>query len=423
MKYSFKDIFDVSSGLSKKRSEFGMGSPFVSFKDVFGNPFLPDILSQLAKTDKKEQQRHSVEEGDLFLTRTSEKFEELAMSSVALKTYPEATFNGFTKRLRLKPEYRDSFDIKYIAYFARSNIFRNQVLSMTTMSTRASLNNEMISRLFISAPSKNIQQIISAILYTLDSKIELNKQIISTLEELASTLFKRWFVDFEFPDENGNPYKSSGGEMVDSELGEIPERFHVSMLSEIAEIVGGGTPSKKIEEYYLDGKIPWITPKDLSINKDNFVGRGKVSITELGLKKSSAKIIPKNSILFSSRAPIGYVAIAKNEVCTNQGFKSLVPNNEIPFQFIFLFMKNNISKIESIATGSTFKEISGSAMKSYKLVLPVEELLKHFDTATIALFGKIDKCEEENRKLIRLRDALLPKLLSGEIEIPQSEDV
>ncbi|HFD6484249.1 TPA: restriction endonuclease subunit S [Enterococcus hirae] len=313
---------------------------------------------------------------------------------------------------------------KYLYYISISDELRNTVIkSMTGTSGRQRAQKESVLDFEIELPSISIQKKVLSILDSIDSKIEVNNQIISNLEELASTLFKRWFVDFEFPDEKGNPYKSSGGKMVDSELGEIPEYFQVKKLSDIADVIGGGTPSKKVKEYFEDGNISWITPKDLSINKNIFIDRGKTSITRLGLDKSSAKLLPKNSILFSSRAPIGYTAISKNELATNQGFKSLIALDGIPYQFIFHFIRNNVSKFESIATGSTFKEVSGTAVKNFKIVLPTEEVLQNYADVTSPLFKKIKIVEEENTILTELRDSLLPKLLSGEIELTEDEGV
>ncbi|ETT94181.1 restriction endonuclease subunit S [Enterococcus faecalis] len=313
---------------------------------------------------------------------------------------------------------------KYLYYLSISDGLRNIVIkSMTGTSGRQRAQKEAVLDFEIELPSISIQKKVLSILDSIDSKIELNNQIISNLEELASTLFKRWFVDFEFPDENGNPYKSSGGKMDDSEFGEIPECFQVKKLSDIADVIGGGTPSKKVKEYFEDGNISWITPKDLSINKNIFIDRGKTSITRLGLNKSSAKLLPKNSILFSSRAPIGYTAISKNELATNQGFKSLIALDGIPYQFIFHFIRNNVSKFESIATGSTFKEVSGTAVKNFKIVLPTEEVLQNYADVTSPLFKKIKIVEEENNILTELRDSLLPKLLFGEIELPEDEGV
>lgn len=270
--------------------------------------------------------------------------------------------------------------------------------------------------------SRDEQKNIAHVLSTLDEKIEVNNQINKTLENMAQTVFKHWFVDFEFPDEKGNPYKSSGGKMVESELGMIPMEWETACLSEIGDIVAGGTPSKTKNEYYENGNIAWITPKDLSGNKGIFISEGATNVTELGLKKSSAKILPKYSVLFSSRAPIGYLAINKNEVCTNQGFKSIVPNEGIPYQFIYFYLKNNIGYIESIAGGSTFKEISGTAMKNLKVTLPPRNLLKEYKQIVETIFNNIENYEDISQILSEFRDAVLPKLLSGEIEIPTEEE-
>lgn len=280
------------------------------------------------------------------------------------------------------------------------------------------LTKPILDNIVISYPSNYSQMLqIVECLSSLDSKIKLNNQMIATLEELAAILFKRWFVDFEFPDENGNPYKSSGGKMVDSELGEIPEGWEVGTLSDIGNIVGGGTPSKKILEYYEGGEIPWITPKDLSDQKNVFISKGKVSITPLGLQKSSAKMIPEKSILFSSRAPIGYIAISRQPVSTNQGFKSVVPKNSRWSVFIYLLLQYSVINIESRATGSTFKEISGTAMKNFPIITPTKLIIDEFSKTVNPIFHKIDYLEKEVRSLEKVKNILLPKLLSGEIEV------
>ena len=197
--------------------------------------------------------------------------------------------------------------------------------------TRNALTKKMIEDFIINLPSLPTQQKIANILSSLDDKIEVNRRINEQLEELAGALFKSWFVDFE-------PFKD--GEFVDSELGMIPKGWKVGILSDIGEVVGGATPSKSKSEYYTDNGISWITPKDLSINKDKFISKGEIDITELGYSKCSAKMMPRGSVLFSSRAPIGYIAIAKNELCTNQGFKSVVPQLA-GTAFIYYYLKNN----------------------------------------------------------------------------------
>ena len=238
--------------------------------------------------------------------------------------------------------------------------------------------------------------------------VQRNKRRNGNLEQQAQALFKAWFVDFE-------PFKS--GKFVDSELGRIPEGWKVGRLDEIGEIVGGGTPSKSKAEYYCDKGIPWVTPKDLSITHAKFTSKGEVDISDLGYKNSSTQILPKGSVLFSSRAPIGYITIALNDICTNQGFKSVIPKIA-GTAFIYCYLKNNIKNIESQATGSTFKEASGSLMKSLKVLRPDDiSIYRRFEEVETSLFEKQAALEEENLRLSTLRDTLLPQLMSGELKI------
>lgn len=209
--------------------------------------------------------------------------------------------------------------------------------------------------------------------------------------------------------------------MVGSELGEIPKGWKVGVLEDIGEIIGGSTPSKKNPDYYTDNGIAWITPKDLSVDKSKFFSKGSIDITSLGLKNSSARIMPRGTVLFSSRAPIGYIAIAQNDITTNQGFKSVVPNKKVGTAYVYCFLKENLALIESRASGSTFKEISGSAMKQIPVLVPNEDILISFNKQFELSFDLQEKIEEENRKLSLIRDTLLPKLMSGEIRVPIEE--
>ena len=188
-------------------------------------------------------------------------------------------------------------------------------------------------------------------------------------------------------------------------------------LSEIGTIVGGSTPSKAKSEYYAKKGIAWITPKDLSNDKSKFISHGEIDITEQGFKNCSAIKMPKGTILYSSRAPIGYIAIAKNELTTNQGFKSVIPNDDIGNAYIYYFLKSNFDLIDSMASGSTFKEISGTAMKNIPILIPDEKTLLEFQSFSSGIFDEQEKLEEENQKLASLRDTLLPKLMSGEIGV------
>ena len=167
-------------------------------------------------------------------------------------------------------------------------------------------------------------------------------------------------------------------------------------LSDLGMIVGGATPSTKQIQNYENGNISWITPKDLSSFKDRYIDRGERNITELGLKSCSTRLIPKNSILFSSRAPIGYIAIANKELCTNQGFKSIVPNENIDYLFLYYLLRYNKSNIENIGSGTTFKEISATVMKNFKVRIPKS---KNEQRKIASILDLIDNKIELNNKI------------------------
>ena len=188
-------------------------------------------------------------------------------------------------------------------------------------------------------------------------------------------------------------------------------------LSDIGSIVAGGTPSKSKSEYYAEQGIAWITPKDLSIDKSKFISHGENDISELGFSKSSATKMPAGTVLFSSRAPIGYIAIAQNEITTNQGFKSVIPHENIGTTYVYFLLKKLLPTIEGMASGSTFKEISGAGMKSVPTVMPDADTIQCFNTFCQPIFNEQEILEAENRRLSALRDSLLPKLMSGEIDV------
>lgn len=218
-------------------------------------------------------------------------------------------------------------------------------------------------------------------------------RINKNLEQQAEALFYSMFV------ENANPIWKDG------------------VLSDLGTVVAGGTPSKTKPEYYSEHDIAWITPKDLSLNKSKFISHGETDISELGFSKSSATKMPTGTVLFSSRAPIGYIAIAANEVTTNQGFKSVVPNENVGTAFMYYLLKFLLPTIEGMASGSTFKEISGAGMKSVPVVIPDNETIKKFNAFCTPIFQQQEVLEVENSRLADIRDELLPKLMSGELDV------
>jgi type I restriction enzyme S subunit len=261
------------------------------------------------------------------------------------------------------------------------------------------------------------QQAIAYTLSSLDDKIELNRRMNATLEQIAQTIFKQWFIDFEFPDERGQPYKSSGGEMVESELGEIPRGWEVKDIGDICKTFGGGTPKTKEPSYWEDGDIFWATPTDMTSLKSPIIFDTSRKITEEGLNKSSAKLLPIGSVLMTSRATLGYFAITKVPICTNQGFISMVCDGEVSNYYLLHTLKNKVELIENLASGSTYLEINKSSFRSISVIIPPSSLIEKFDNFVKLIYDKIYLYESESQNLSLIRDELLPKLMSGKIRL------
>ena len=299
----------------------------------------------------------------------------IAQDMVALRADPKIVYN------------------KYLLAVLRSFQIQEQILSTSVGDVIPHFKKSFFDQIMIPIPNMDIQKSIGDFYYTISEKTELNKKINDNLEQQAATYFQELFIN------NANPM------------------WQISTISDLGTVVGGSTPSKTKPEYYTNNGIAWITPKDLSINKSKFISHGENDITELGLKNSSATVMPKDTVLFSSRAPIGYIAIASNEVTTNQGFKSVVPYLEIGTAFVYFFLKHSLPVIESAASGSTFKEISGSAMKNIPAIIPDRNTLDQFNSFCAPIFAQQKILEEQNHSLAMLRDSLLPKLMSSAIDI------
>ena len=284
---------------------------------------------------------------------------------------------------------------EYLVYYFHTPTGQHKLLSNASQVGVPALArpSSTFQQIEVVLPELSIQKRVVEIISTIQKKIVNNQEQNDNLEQQAQSYFQELFVD------NADP------------------EWAIGTISDLGTVVGGSTPSKAKPEYYTESGIAWITPKDLSINKSKFVSHGENDITELGLKNSSAAIMPEGTVLFSSRAPIGYIAIAAGEVTTNQGFKSVVPKPEIGTPFVYFFLKNTLPVIEGMASGSTFKEVSGSTMKNVPAVIPDAETLAKFSDFCAPIFAQQRILEEQNQSLATLRDNLLPKLMSGEIDV------
>ena len=333
--------------------------------------------------------------GDTIMARITPCLENGKTAKVSILDDGEVGF-GSTEYIVFRA--KNSVDEDFIYYLVCSPLVREPVIkSMVGSSGRQRVQTDVVQNLEIMVPDYEEQRRISGLLKSLDDKIALNNAINNNLEYQAEALFHSLFV------ENVNPIWKDG------------------VLSDLGTIVAGGTPSKTKPEYYSEKGIAWITPKDLSLNKSKFISHGEIDISELGFSKSSATKMPTGTVLFSSRAPIGYIAIAANEVTTNQGFKSVVPNENIGTAFMYYLLKFLLPTIEGMASGSTFKEISGAGMKSVPVVIPDNETIDKFNAFCTPIFQQQEVLEAENSRLVDIIDALLPKLISGELDVSDIE--
>ncbi len=418
--YKFASIYEMSSGISSKPEQAGHGSPFVSFKTVFNNYFLPKELTDLMHTSETEQKVYSVKEGDIFLTRTSETLDELGMSSVALKNYSKATFSGFLKRLR--PIQSGIVYHKYMAFYLRSLLFRKTMSNNAIMTLRASFNEQIFSYLNLLLPSYEKQKKVGDLLFLIYDKIELNNRINAELEAMAKTLYDYWFVQFDFPDANGKPYKSLGGKMVynDELKREIPEGWKVIELNDIISRCATGLNPRK--NFKLgNGNNYYVTIKNIKNGKiilDNKCDRIDDAALAVIDKRSDLK---KGDILFTSIEPVGTTYLIKEQPLNwniNESVFTIRPNyNKITSEYLYLLLSSSEMKCftKNRAYGSIHKGIRHNTLKSFKLALPDNSLIKDITIKLNPILSYIYILEKENLHLTSLRDWLLPMLMNGQV--------
>lgn len=418
-KKSLGVLYDFRSGLSKPRTEFGSGFPFLTFKDVFYNTFVPDQLGDLVNSTESERTSCNIIRGDVFLTRTSETMEELGMSSVALEDIPNATFNGFTKRLR--PKSQESIVPEFAGYYFRSPMFRIDVTAMSSQSTRASLNNDMLGRLKMPLPPLNIQRSIGNALKVLDDKIKQNCRTNKVLESMARAIFKAWFVDFEpvkakaagatsFPGMPQEDFDRLPDKLVETELGAVPEGWAVQAVSKIAQYVNGKAFTK-----HANGQ-----------------GRMIIRIAELNsgpggaTKYSDVETEPEytafpNDLLFAWSGSLGVHRWHRDEAIINQHIFKVIPK-DFPQWYVFYRLVEAMPFFQAIAStkATTMGHIKRGHLDDAIFTKPPQFLVDAADEQIRPLYDLIHRNEREMLALENIRDALLPKLISGEIRIGES---
>jgi type I restriction enzyme, S subunit len=405
MKSSWKyqkifDFVDITMGQSPK-SEFynfkNEGIPFLQGNRTFGNlyPTYDTWCSNPTKIANKDSVLMSVRApvGDINIA-PSKLCIGRGISSLSMK----------------------NSNNRFLYYLLKAN--QKKIVSTESGTVFGSVNKSTIENISVLVTSNEFEQLaIANILSSLDDKIELNQKINKNLEELAQTLYKQWFVDFEFPNEEGLPYKSSGGEMVESELGLIPKGWQVKRIQDIVETVLGGTPSRMKSDFWGPG-YQWLKSGELNNSR---IINGTESITQKGLDSSATKLMPKGSILIGITGYVGLVSMLEIEACANQSVVGIIPNSMFPRSFLYGLIKSEINVIALKQTGSAQQHINKNDINSHKVVIPNNHLVSKAGLILEPIHSEIAVKIFENEKLKKIRDLLLPKLMSGEIEVPTME--
>ena len=366
--------------------------------------------------DLKGQFKKTVQKGDILFSEIRP-----ANRRFALVTKDDCADYVVSTKLMVLRKYNNEVDLRYFYYCLTNQPFLDmlQRKAENRIGSFPQITFDLLSEYAFPVPSLSEQEKIANIIFSLDHKIELNKQINDNLEAMAKQLYDYWFVQFDFPNEEGKPYKSSGGAMVYNERlkREVPIGWEVENLIDFAEIKNGATPSTANEANY-GGDIVWITPKDLSDQQSKFVYQGERNITEQGFDSCSTSILPTNSVLMSSRAPIGLVSIAKHEVCTNQGFKSFIPKSISDSIYLYYYIKHNIKQIEQLGTGTTFKEVSRDDLCKFPiLTIGAKDIYVQWIELQNGIADKQLALTKEIAALTKQRDELLPLLMNGQASV------
>lgn len=453
----FEELFEIPlrNGLTKPKRVRGEGFKMVNMGELFAHPRINNAHMDRVPLSDKEKESSMLEDGDLLYARQSLVREGAGQCSIFVTDEEEVCFESHIIRCRLNQEVANPF---FYYYFFRSFQGKQVIDAIIEQGAGASgIRGSDLAKLQIPYIEKEIQDEIASQLCSIDDKVELNRQINQTLEQIAQAIFKSWFVDFEpvkakiQAKQNGqDPERAamrviSGKtdeeleqlskkqyqqlaetaalfpeELEDSEFGEIPKGWEWSTIGDEVEVVGGSTPSTKNPDFWEGGEINWTSPKDLSGLKDKVLIKTEKKITKAGLEKISSGLLPVDTVLMSSRAPVGYLAMAKIPVAVNQGYIAMKCSKRLPPEYVLLWADAWMDEIKSRASGSTFAEISKKNFRPINIVVPDNTILNKYSKQTKSIFDMITESVVEIESLLDIRNSLLPKLLSGMITVNSS---
>ncbi len=449
----FGDLLSVPirNGIYKKKEFHGRGARIVNMGELFGHPRLFDIEMKRVEISERDAVNCLLNEGDLLFARRSLTAEGAGKCSIVKEVNEATTFESSI--IRARPDHSKA-NSEYLYYYFGSYYGKALMRSIMRQVAVAGITGTDLKQLEIPTPPIPTQKSIAYILGTLDDKIELNRQMNGTLESMARALFKSWFVDFDPVIDKalaaGNPIPEPLSQraqtrrdlgthrnplpkniqkhfpdafVFDDELGWTPEGWEVSSIGEEVESVGGGTPSTKNPDYWDGGEHSFCTPKDMSRLDSMVLLNTERHLTDAGAAKINSGILPVRTLLMSSRAPIGYLAISDIPVSVNQGIIAMLPSDRYSPLYLRCWADFNMRRIEDRANGSTFQEISKKNFRPIEKLVPSKLILAAFNSEAEAIYLRCVRACKDISTLTKLRDTLLPKLLSGELRIPDAEEL
>lgn len=414
-KFKISDVAKVVTGKTPptaNKDNFGGTIPFITPSDMNGEKYLEKTSRHITERGLISVKNSYIPEGSIMVSCIGSDMGKVSINRKA----------GVTNQQINSIIANDSIESEYVYYVLKPR--KEEFLALATSgSAQPILNKGHFSALTINVPPRKVQKQIVGILGSLDQKIELNQRMNETLEGMARAIFKSWFVDFDPVHAKVEGRTPEGMDSATAALfpstftpDGLPEGWALSEIGDEVTVCGGSTPSTK-EPKFWDGDIHWTSPKDLSSLSHPVLLDTERKITVDGLKKITSGLLPKGTVLMSSRAPIGYLAIAEVPVAINQGYIAMIADKKISNVFVWLWTLEKMDEIKSFANGSTFQEISKKNFRPISVCVPDEKVLQAFDELVIPLYQKIVSNVKENQTLAALRDTLLPKLISGELRV------
>jgi type I restriction enzyme S subunit len=410
---SLKEIcIKITDGSHNSPQSVNSGLPMASVKDLTPHGINLESCRLISKEDFEKLVKYDCkpQKGDVLIAKDgataldtvcqiNEELEVVLLSSVAI----------------LRPD-TNIVTTSFLRYFMDSPITRKYLKGgYITGAAIPRIVLEDFKRAPIRYPSKDKQERITSILSAYDDLMENNMRRIKILEEIARLIYREWFVEFKAPGIKLRKATPEEKKVTGKDV--FPEEWEVKSIGDVVEILGGGTPSKEKQEYWNDGNITWYTPSDLTKTKMMFALESGDKITEVGLKKSSTRLFPAYSVMMTSRATIGVVAINTNEASTNQGFIICIPTKDIPMHYLYYWVLSNVERSLNNATGSTYKEIIKSVYRGFPIIIPLKRVMNKFVDIQSPMFKQLESLIRQNINLRQTRDLLLPKLISGEVEV------